>query len=77
MWNTPLSTMDYIIDPSEGLWDVQGWKRYFPAHSVDENGVSRDFLTNLLSLHANTAYLVKLKADARVDRDRSARGAAP
>lgn len=66
MWNTPLSTMDYIIDPSEGLWDVQGWKRYFPANSVDENGVSRDFLTNLLSLHANTAYLVKLNADAKL-----------
>lgn len=60
-WNTPLSRMDYIVDPSEGLWDEPGWKRYFPKENVDADGVSREFLTTLLTLHANTGYLVKLR----------------
>lgn len=60
-WNVPLSRMDYIVDPAEGLWDEPGWKRYFPEGSQGPDGNSRQFLTNLLNLHANTAYLVKLK----------------
>ncbi len=63
-WNVPQSTMDYIIDPAEGLWDEPGWKRYFPETSLGPDGLSRGFLTDLLSLHANTGYLVKLKDDA-------------
>jgi hypothetical protein len=63
-WNVPQSTMDYIIDPAEGLWDEPGWKHYFPETSLGPDGVSREFLTDLLSLHANTGYLVKLKDDA-------------
>lgn len=63
-WNVPVSKMDYVIDPAEGLWDEPGWKRYFPETSVGPDGVSREFLTDLLSLHANTGYLVKLKDDA-------------
>ncbi len=59
-WNVPQSTMDYIIDPAEGLWDEPGWKHYFPETSLGPDGVSREFLTDLLSLHANTGYLVKL-----------------
>jgi hypothetical protein len=62
-WNVPLSRMDYIVDPAEGLWDKPGWKRYFPQTSLGPDGVSRAFLTDLLSLHANTGYLVKLKDD--------------
>ncbi|MBC8447964.1 MAG: hypothetical protein H8D78_09455 [Chloroflexi bacterium] len=63
-WNVPQSTMDYIIDPAEGLWDEPGWKRYFPETSLGPDDLSREFLTDLLSLHANTGYLVKLKDDA-------------
>ena len=59
-WNTPTSQIDYIVDPSEGLWDAPGWKRYIPEGNIGPDGVSRAFLTDLANLHANTAYLVKL-----------------
>lgn len=59
-WNVPQSRRDYIVDPAEGLWDEPGWKRYFPESTQGADGVSQAFLTDLLSLHANTAYLVKL-----------------
>lgn len=60
-WNIPLTTMDYIVDPAEGLWDAPGWKRYFPAGSLGPDGESRAFLSDLFDLHANTGYLIKLK----------------
>jgi len=60
-WNVPLSQVDYIVDPTEGLWNAAGWKRYVPEGNVGPDGVSRAFLTDLVSLHANTGYLVKLK----------------
>lgn len=63
-WHVPRSRMDYIIDPAEELWDQPGWERYFPEASLGPDGQSRSFLTTLLNLHANTAYLVKLKAGA-------------
>ena len=63
-WNIPLTTMDYIVDPAEGLWDAPGWKRYFPDTSTDENGVSRAFLTDLFDLHVNTGYLIQLRQGA-------------
>ena len=62
-WNTPTSQIDYIVDPSEGLWDAPGWRRYIPEQNVGPDGASRAFLTDLANLHANTAYLVKLKDD--------------
>ncbi len=62
-WNVPTSRVDYIVDPAEGLWDEPGWRRYVPESKTGPDGVSQGFLTNLLSLHANTAYLVKLKDD--------------
>jgi hypothetical protein len=62
-WNTPTSQIDYIVDPSEGLWDAPGWRRYIPEQNVGPDGVSRGFLTDLANLHANTAYLVKLRDD--------------
>jgi hypothetical protein len=62
-WNTPTSQIDYIVDPSEGLWDAPGWRRYIPEQNIGPDGVSRGFLTDLANLHANTAYLVKLKDD--------------
>jgi len=60
-WSVPLSQIDYIVDPAEGLWDKPGWKRYFPKTSLGPDGASREFLTDLLSLQANKGYLVKLK----------------
>ncbi|GEM_PF-2540966 len=62
-WNVPTSRVDYIVDPTEGLWDEPGWRRYVPESKTGPDGVSQGFLTDLLSLHANTAYLVKLKND--------------
>ncbi|MDQ1300362.1 MAG: SdrD protein, partial [Chloroflexota bacterium] len=62
-WRTPLSRMDYIVDPTEELWGAPGWERYFPAANTGPDGGSREFLTTLLNLHANTGYLVKLRDD--------------
>lgn len=61
MYTQPISLKDFIIDPSEGLWDEPGWERYVPAQVIGADGKSQGFLTNLYSLHANTAYLVKLR----------------
>lgn len=66
-WNVPVSRADFIINPSEGLWDQPGWKRYFSPNSVGPDGESQAFLTDLLTLHANTAYLVKLTDDLQGD----------
>lgn len=63
-YNQPISHKDYIVDPGEGLWDEPGWERYVPAENVGADGVSRGFLTNLHTLHANTGYLVRLKDGA-------------
>ena len=65
-WNTPTSQIDYIVDPAEGLWDAPGWRRYIPEGNVGPDGVSRAFLTDLVNLHANTGYLVKLQDNAGV-----------
>lgn len=62
-WSVPQSRRDYIVDPAEGLWDEPGWKRYFPKSATGADGAPQGFLTDLLSLHANTAYLVKLADD--------------
>jgi hypothetical protein len=62
-WNVPFSTKDYIVDPAEGLWDEPGWLRYFPAGSAGPDGGTRTFLTDLVTMHANTGYLVKMVAD--------------
>ena len=40
-WNTPTSQIDYIVDPSEGLWDAPGWRRYIPEQNVGPDGASR------------------------------------
>jgi hypothetical protein len=60
-WNTPTSQVDYIVDPSEGLWGTPGWRRYVPEGNLGPDGVSRGFLTDLVNLHANTGYLIKLQ----------------
>ncbi len=63
-YNQPVSHKDYIIDPGEGLWDAPGWERYIPDNVTGLDGASQGFLSNLFTLHANTAYLVKLKDGA-------------
>ncbi|RME42431.1 MAG: hypothetical protein D6791_17745, partial [Chloroflexi bacterium] len=60
-WNIPLTSVEYIVDPAEGLWDVPGWKHYFPEGSLGPDGEDRSFLSDLFDLHANTGYLIKLK----------------
>lgn len=63
-YNQPVTGKDYLIDPGQGMWDEPGWTRFIPDTNVDANGQSQAFLTTLHSLHANTAYLVKLKSGA-------------
>jgi hypothetical protein len=60
-YNQPASHKDYIVDPGEGLWDAPGWLRYVPKENLGPDTVSREFLSTLVTLHANTGYLVKLK----------------
>ena len=45
---------DFIQDPAEGLLSLDGWFGYYPEPRPEA------FLTNLFTLSANTAYLVKL-----------------
>lgn len=46
---------DFIVDPAEGLMNLDGWYGYFPEPKPEA------FLSNLYTLSANTAYLVKLE----------------
>ncbi len=45
---------DFITDPAEGLLSLDGWFGYFPEPKPEA------FLSNLYTLSANTAYLIKL-----------------
>jgi hypothetical protein len=45
---------DFIVDPAEGLLSLDGWFGYFPEPKPEA------FLSNLYTLSANTAYLIKL-----------------
>ncbi len=45
---------DFVVDPAEGLLSVDGWYGYFPEPRPEA------FLSNLYTISANTAYLVKL-----------------
>ena len=45
---------DFILDPAEGLLSLDGWFGYFPEPRPDA------FLSNLYTITANTAYLIKL-----------------
>ncbi len=59
-WRTPVSTKDFIADPSEGLWDEPGWRKYYPGTSPGPDGESREFLNDLINLHAGRGYLVEM-----------------
>jgi hypothetical protein len=45
---------DFILDPNEGLLNLDGWFGYFPEPKPEA------FLSNLYTISANTAYLIKL-----------------
>ncbi len=45
---------DFIQDPAEGLLSIDGWYGYFPEPRPEA------FLSNLYTISANTAYLIKL-----------------
>lgn len=52
------ATVDYIANPDpEKLLSEAGWLRYFPATAKEA------FTTNLFSLSANRAYLIKLEGE--------------
>ena len=46
---------EFILDPAEGLLSLDGWFGYFPEPKPEA------FLTNLHTISANTAYLIKLE----------------
>lgn len=48
----------FIRDPSEGLDNVEGWFAWFPEPRPEA------FLSNLFSISANTAYLVRLEGNS-------------
>lgn len=52
-WLSRESSVEFIQDPSEDLWDQPGWHAYFD--SPDTN-----FLTNLYAVLGNQAYLIKV-----------------
>ena len=53
-WLPKEKGQDFIQDPAEGLLSLDGWFGYFPEPRPEA------FLTNLYTISANTAYLVKL-----------------
>ncbi len=66
-WNVPLSQADYIVDPTEAeLWDKPGWRRYVadPAAASNSSDNVQTVPADLVNLHANQGYLVKLADDA-------------
>lgn len=55
-WLAHRAKVDFIQNPDpDALLSQPGWLRYFPAQS------SNSFLTNLHSIQANRAYLIKLE----------------
>jgi hypothetical protein len=55
---TPLQ---YVQNPSEGLWNVAGWNVYLPLSKPDAAA-----LTNLFAIQARQAYLVKISGPSPV-----------
>jgi hypothetical protein len=51
---TKVDQVQFILDPAEGLQNINGWHGYFPYPRPEA------FLTNLFSMRANQAYLIKL-----------------
>jgi len=55
-WLERNSKVEFIQNPSEGLWDQPGW------HVYDKSG-SEISLSNLFAIFANRAYLIKLSGN--------------
>lgn len=56
-WESGTSRVQFLRDPSEGLLNRPGWLGYFPPGP-------EHFLTNLHTLQAHRAYMVRLPHDA-------------
>lgn len=52
--------VEFIQNPAEGLQNINGWHGYFPFPKPES------FLTNLFTLRANQAYLIKLAGSKTV-----------
>jgi hypothetical protein len=59
-WLSRESTVEFIQNPSEGLWGEPGWHVYLKADQDD----FRNQLTNLYAILGNQAYLIKISPDA-------------
>lgn len=57
-WNPRTGTVEFIQNPNEASPNDPQWMVYIPDDVI---------LTNLHAIHANTAYLVKMKSDTPVD----------
>ncbi|MFP4476887.1 MAG: hypothetical protein ACLFOY_15110 [Desulfatibacillaceae bacterium] len=58
-WLGGNSTVEYIQNPSEGLWNTPGWHHWF---SAAENA----YLDNLYAIFDNWPYLIKVTGDQNV-----------
>ena len=56
-WEAGTSRVEFLQDPSEGLMNQPGWLGYFPPGP-------EHFLTNLHTLQAHRAYMVRLADEA-------------
>jgi hypothetical protein len=53
-YQSRLSSVQFIEDPSEPVWNRSSWRVYIPTHRVES------FQNNLFAAHANRAYLVHI-----------------
>jgi len=54
-WNPRVGKVEFIDDPNEALIDSPAWQGYFPQPRPEA------ILTNLFSVQANRAYLIKIE----------------
>jgi len=59
-WLDRHSTVEFIQNPEEGLWNKPGWHGYFPD-------AEKALLTNLFAIIPNQAYLIKLNGDKEIN----------
>jgi hypothetical protein len=57
-YNSRLTSVDFIEDPSEPVWNRRDWLVHIPTNQVES------FQNNLFHLSANRAYLVKVAGNA-------------
>jgi hypothetical protein len=59
-WNPRVGKIEFIEDPDEALIDSPAWQGYFPRPRPES------VLTNLFSVQANKAYLIKIEGEEPV-----------